>query len=522
MKRPFRGLRDRPPAAAYDVVVIGAGIGGLFAAVELARQGASVLLAEQHYMVGGYCSTFRRDGFTFDASTHFYPLLGSPATITGKILGDLGLATEWVRMDPVDTFHFPDGTRFDVPAEIGPYRQAVDALFPHQREGLDRFFAATREAYLHGVLYHFRGKKTERYSYWSEWTLRRALDTFLDDPKLKLLLTADCAHWGSPPSRTSFVFDAMLRLSYFLGNYYPKGGSQAFADELGRRFEQLGGDLLIFASARRILVEGGRACGALIEVERGKLKGRYRVEAGAVINNGDLRRTVEQLLPADSVPPELVRQIAELRPTFPCFLTHLGLEGVSAEELERIQGYYWDDWNPDLVGRKGLRCKIFAPTLYEPAMAPPGGQVAILQKVLDLDQETTCDWQAGDWQAHKAEVEAFLVGHLESVLPGVRSKVVSRSSASALTAWRFTWNSRGAMLGWEMSPDQLGDKRPANRGPVDNLWHVGHWTRPGGGITPVIVSAIEVAREVARAAGPRNDEAPPPIPLGTDSNERFS
>ncbi len=502
MKRPFRGLRDRPPAEAYDVVVIGAGIGGLFAAAELARQGASVLLLEQHYMVGGYCSTFRRAGYCFDASTHFYPLLGNASTITGKILGQLGLETEWVQMDPVDTFHFPDGSRFDVPAELEPYRRAVDALFPHEREGLDRFFAATHEAYLHGVLYHFRGKETQKYKFWEDWTLRRALDTFLTDPKLKLLLTADCAHWGSPPSRTSFVFDAMLRLSYFLGNYYPKGGSQAFADDLGRRFEELGGDLLICASARKILVEKDRACGVEIEVDRGKLKGRYRVAARAVINNGDLRRTLDELLPAEVVPPELRRQVAELRPTFPCFLTHLGLAGVSSEDLERVQGYYWNEWDPDLVGRGGLRCKIFAPTLYEPAMAPAGGQVVILQKVLEMDQDAV-----EDWPQHKAEVEKYLLDHFESVLPGINEKIVVGISASARTARRFTWNAAGAMLGWEMSPDQLGDKRPGNRGPVEDLWHVGHWTRPGGGITPVIVSALEVAREVAKGGSQESEQA---------------
>jgi phytoene desaturase len=493
LKRPFRGLRDRPPAAAYDAVVIGAGIGGLFAALELARQGASVLLLEQHYMVGGYCSTFRRGGFTFDASTHFYPLLGNPTTITGKILADLGISTEWVAMDPVDTFHFPDGSRFEVPAALEPYRQAVDRLFPHEREGLDRFFEATREAYLHGVLFHFRGKETARHAAWADWTLRRALDTFIADPRLKLLLTADCAHWGSPPSRTSFVFDAMLRLSYFLGNYYPKGGSQAFADELARRFEELGGHILISAAAREIWVENGRAGGVSFEVDRGRLKGSYRVAAKAVVSNGDLRRTCSSLLPAGTVPPELERQLEELRPSFPCFLTHLGLRGVPSEDLDRVQGYYWQDWNPDLVGGRGLRCKIFVPTLYEPEMAPPGGQVVILQKVLELDQDAI-----GDWDAHKAAVEASLLAHFEAVLPGVAQKIVVSSSASARTARRFTWNEAGAMLGWEMSPDQLGERRPSNRGPVDGLWHVGHWTRPGGGITPVIVSAIDVAREVAR------------------------
>ncbi|HEX3308463.1 MAG TPA: NAD(P)-binding protein, partial [Streptosporangiaceae bacterium] len=62
-KRPFRGLRSAPDPR-YDVVVIGAGVGGLIAANLLARGGLRVLLAEQHYMVGGYCSTFRRAGYT--------------------------------------------------------------------------------------------------------------------------------------------------------------------------------------------------------------------------------------------------------------------------------------------------------------------------------------------------------------------------------------------------------------------------------------------------------------------------
>ena len=82
--RAFRGLRG-DPRADYDVVVIGAGIGGLICAALLARERLRVLLVEQHYMVGGYCSTFRRGPFIFDAATHFYPLLGNPMTITGSL-----------------------------------------------------------------------------------------------------------------------------------------------------------------------------------------------------------------------------------------------------------------------------------------------------------------------------------------------------------------------------------------------------------------------------------------------------
>jgi phytoene dehydrogenase-like protein len=150
VKRPFRGLR-RAPDPSYDAVVLGAGIGGLITANLLVRQGLRVLLVEQHYMVGGYCSTFRRAGYTFDAATHFYPLLGNPDTLTGRVLAEIGVTTGWVKMDPVDTFHFPDGSRFAVPADLNIYLEKVKAEFPEEAAALDSFFAAVRECYLLGL-----------------------------------------------------------------------------------------------------------------------------------------------------------------------------------------------------------------------------------------------------------------------------------------------------------------------------------------------------------------------------------
>ena len=493
-KRPFRGLRDREPDASYDAVIIGAGIGGLFCANLLAREGLRVLLIEQHYMVGGYCSTFRRGGYTFDAATHFYPLLGNPQTITGRVLAEIGIETGWVKMDPVDTFHFPDGTKFKVPADLDTYRQLLDKEFPHEKENLERFFEAVRETYLLGLLCYFRDRNPERLGPWREMSMRDALDRYIGDRKLKLLLTADCPHWGSPPGRTSFVFDSMLRLSYFLGNYYPEGGSQAFADELAQRFEEQGGHILMSSLVEEILIEDGRARGVRVTTTRGRRKGTVRVAAGAVVSNADLLQTVERLLPPDTVDPSYLAPIRKLRPSFPCHLVHVGLRDVSPEQLDEAQGYYWNEWDPELVGNGGLRCKVFAPTLYEPRLAPDGGQIVILQKVLDLDYEAV-----DDWPKHKAELEDYMVGHLKDVVPGIEDKIVVQLSASARTSWRFTLNKVGSMLGWEMSPDQLGEARPGIEGPVDGLYLVGHWTRPGGGITPVIISAMKVASTLASA-----------------------
>jgi len=191
------------------------------------------------------------------------------------------------------------------------------------------------------------------------------------------------------------------------------------------------------------------------------------------------------------LPPELLPGLRALRPTYPCFLTHLGLRGVPDSVLDEAQGYYWDSWEMDRVGTDALRFKIFSPTLYEPAMAPPGGQVVILQKVQEIDYAGIADWAR-----HKGEVEAFLLGSLDRVVPGITARIVVKTSASARTSYRFTRNFQGAMLGWEMSPDQLGALRPGIESGIRDLHLVGHWTRPGGGITPVLVSAQQVARAV--------------------------
>jgi phytoene dehydrogenase-like protein len=493
MKRAFRGLREQAPAASYDAVIVGAGIGGLICANLLARAGLRALLVEQHYMVGGYCSTFRRKGFTFDAATHFYPLLGNPSTVTGRLLTDLGIGPDrWIKMDPVDQFHFPDGSRFSVSADLEAYLEALHRRFPGERAAIDDFFALVRQAYLGGLLLFFRGQDTERLDPVRALTLRDALDRHFRDATLKLLLAADCGHWGSPPSRISFVFDAMLRLAYFLGNYYPRGGSQAFADALAQGFEARGGHILMQALVSRIRVERGRVSG--VEIERGSHTRRstLRIDAPIVVSNADMALTLARLLDDG---PEVRRwrdSVRRLRPSLPCFLVHMGVAGIPRATLADAHGYHWSSWNAEQVATDAF--KVFVPTLYEPALAPAGGHVVVVQKLTDVNFD-----EVTDWTAHKTRVEAEIVRRLDTIMPGFSSAVVTRSSASAMTSHRFTLNHHGAMLGWEMSPDQLGPHRPPTFGPIEGLQFVGHWTQPGGGVTPVIMSAVMVAEQITRA-----------------------
>jgi phytoene dehydrogenase-like protein len=497
MTRPFRGITvNRGLASSYDAVVIGSGVGGLITANLLIRQSLRVLLIEQHMMVGGYCSTFTRGGYTFDAASHFYPLLGNSATMSGKLLTELGVETCWIKMDPVDQFHLPDGSTISVPADFDTYIARLKRECPDEAIAIDGFFQQVERLYLLGMLEYFKGIPTARLDCDRHLTVRDALDRWFRSPRLKLILTADSPHWGTPPMRTSFVFDSMLRLAYFLGNYYPQRGSQAFVDELARRFEEQGGHILLKSKVARIIVQRGRAAG--IEIETGPVRDRVRrtLRTGVVVSNADLRQTALRMIAPDDLDPRYRQRLSELRLTYPCFLMHMGVEGVTSENLERIHGYHWRGWDSDRAGKDAFRFKLFVPTLYEPKMAPPGCHVLIVQKATEIDFDAIVDWSA-----HKRSLEDETMDYVRPLLPP-SARIVVQLSASAMTSHRYTLNEQGAMLGWEMSPDQLGGGRPDIRGPIRGLYLVGQWTRPGGGITPVIVSAMRVARMILGETSP--------------------
>ncbi len=475
----------------YDVIVIGSGVGGLFCANLLADAGMKVLVIEQHYVLGGYCSSFRRKGFLFDSATHFYPLLGNPTTLTGKLLKKLGIPTEWHKMDPVDKFHFPDGDTFVVPADLSDYMKQLKGRYPEEAHNIDQFFGEVREAYLYGLLYYFKEIAHPVAEKYRDFTLGQKLDEHFSDPRLKSNLMADHSHWGSLPRHTSFLFDSMLRLSYFLGNYYPMGSSQAFADDLGEALRRRGGETLLYTNVEKILVEGDRAVGVVATTRSKRRPQQVEFRAPVIVSNADVLLTYEKLVGGELCGSEVIDGLKSMRPSFPCYLLHMGLKGLSHEHKEDIEGYYWRSWNP--ADLQNTFFKVFFTTSFDPSLAPEGHDILIVQKWGTANYD-----QIQDWGAHKASTEDYILGQLRRLIPGLDEKIVVHMSASAHTSYRYTLNHRGAMLGWEMSPDQLGELRPANRTPIENLYLVGHWTRPGGGITPVIVSAQRVAEMILK------------------------
>src|SRR5207237_881098 len=185
---------------------------------------------------------------------------------------------------------------------------------------VDAYVQELRQEYMDGLLYYFKGVANDQVEKLEKYTMTGKLDEHFRDPRLKAILMADAPHWGSLPNRTSYVFDAMLRLSYFLGNYYPKGSSQKFADDLGRAFTALGGKILKCAEVERINTEHGKARGVRIRTVSKRDAEVFEFDAPVVVSNADAIHTYRDMLGEDCG-QWMLEHLESLTPTFACFLT---------------------------------------------------------------------------------------------------------------------------------------------------------------------------------------------------------
>ena len=192
---PYRELAIRPSEAApeYDVVVVGAGIGGLTCAAYLAKFGVRVLVIERHSVPGGLCSFFKRKGFRFDCGAHFFGGLGDSKSLGGMLLRPLQLDLEFLRLDPVDILHFP-GRRLELPASLDDHISLLTKTFPADAERIEEFFRQVLRIYRH----FYRGRRESDVLQCYQWNRQDMLDEYFRDPELKAILCHGRLH--RPPS----------------------------------------------------------------------------------------------------------------------------------------------------------------------------------------------------------------------------------------------------------------------------------------------------------------------------------
>ncbi len=515
----FRSLKQE----VFDVIVVGAGTGGLTAAALLARRGFSVLVLDRHYVAGGNATVFHRPGYEFDIGLHYIGDCGPDGTIP-RILRAAGVEDmTFLELDPdgFDTLVFPDFT-FRVPRGLDAYRARLVEQFPDEAKGIDRYLGVLRGVwsaqsmgggFLTSVRALWRARRAVRYL---GSTLQDMFDVCIRDPRLRAVLAAQSGDYGEPPSRVALVAHAMVIMSYLQGAYYPAGGGQAISDRLAEAIERHSGKILLLAPVTRIIIEHGRAVGVEFD---SKHLGHLTVRAPVIISDVDLKETMFDLVGAAYLKPATVARFHRYEMAPALGVVYAGVKrDLQAEGVPNTNFWIHSSYDQEPIyaeARAGRFhpepfCYISIATLKDPTnprSAPPGIANFELATVVPSQPEAwgiAMDEMASgkyrDNPAYHRVKNAFaarLIEIAQRVFPGLEKDIVFQEVSTPLTHTRYTRSTGGTAYGIALIPSQFLFRRPGHATEIPGLYLCGASTYTGHGIPGVMWSGVLAASHVA-------------------------
>jgi len=509
----------------FDVIVIGAGLGGLSAAGYLAKAGKSVLILEHHSVPGGYAHEFRRGKYRFEVSLHALDGAG-PGGWAYPILRDLDILdqVEFNKLDPFYVARFPE---HEISAHADPIAYEAELLshFPHEKQGLRNLIDEMMEIYwqvrrfgadgpsgLRPPIEQIPSAYPKMLSAMSE-SWGDFMDRYIQDPKLKTVLSALWGYYGLPPSQLAAATYIFPWVSYHLfGAYYPEGGSMAMSRAFEHTLQKNGGEIRYRQTVNKIEMRSGRA--VAVETEKG-----LRIEADVIISNANIPDTMLKFIGAQHLPEDYVSKIQCDKPAISNLVAYLGLErdlaaeGWPHHELFVMDSYDLDGEYQAVIDGRFEQTGI-ALTHYDhvdPTCAPEGGSV--------LSIFSLAPWDYADQWGTRGELNKYgqnpqylelkeaagekLIDRAEALIPGLRDSIKYKEIATPLTNWRYSLNPSGSIYGSEQSVENTYTNRLGAKTPIPNVFLTGACAFAGG-MSAAMLSGQETARFVR---GYLDDEA---------------
>lgn len=517
---PEDPARSDSAAERWDVVVVGAGLGGLTTAAYLAAAGRRVLVLEAHDIAGGNSHVFRRRTvYEFDVGVHYLGDCG-PDGIIPAILSGLG-AGDRVRFREMDPDCFDrvlvPGATVDVPASWSLYLQRLTAALPEDAAGLAEFIEICRtmgeeqrSALLAapGLTITEMLARTPIVQRWGRRTLTELFDHCGLSERARTVLAAQSPNYGMGPEQATASAHSIVTDHYIRGAYFPAGGGQMLSATLVEVLEANGGELRTRCPVGKVLVKDNRVQGVT-------LADGTDIEAPVVVSNADYRRTILDLVGPEHFRRSLVNATRDAEMGLPFATVYVALDRELAYpgeanlwwyDTEDIDGYYREltgGAQPDDVkflfvsfaSRKDPGSEHTCPpgqtnfqlmTLCPPTYAPWGVEVGPADGGRYRREPA--------YQAEKARFTEAMLTAAERVLGPFRDAITHLELASPLTQERYTASTGGTPFGLARWGRSGG--RPDTATSVRGLYVVGQSTRYGSGITGVMVGGIACAGQL--------------------------
>lgn len=494
----------------YDAIVIGAGMGGLSAAANLAHHGLETLLLERHNVPGGYATSFVRGRFEFEVALHELSGIGVPGNRgnTYDYLEEIGVADKVEFITVPELYRsFAPGLDITMPRGREAYTETLVREFPREEAGIRRFIG--RAFGLHADVEKLVGRRGQlgspllvpfRYPRLFRYlpvTLGSMLERDIGDPALRAALGQYWGYIGTAPESMPFLnYGLMLAVYIEYGAAFPVGRSQALSNAFIRTMEEKGGVARMSCGVSRIIVENGSAAGVVTDDGE-------EIRADWVVSNADPITTARKLVGEKHLPAGYFRKLQSNELSTSTVNVYLGLNrspeqlGIRDHEI-----FVNDDLDLD---RHAVRMGDLTPpaevalTTYNsvyPEISPPGTSIVVLTAL-----KLGMPWlriPKKRYRQLKHDLAESMLDRAERIIPGLRAAAEVVEVSTPLTNVRYTGAPAGSIYGFGASTWSSMALLPDHLGPIDGLVMAGAWSRPGGGFGPTIVSGRAASAHIVQ------------------------
>ena len=490
-----------------DVIIIGAGLGGLSAAIHLRLAGYEVTIYEANERVGGRANLIEAEGFRFDTGPSLlnYPWVFEELfRVANRQMSDY---VELLPVDPSVGFQWQDGTELTLSSNLHFLIAEFERLEPGSSPRLLAFLRDAAAKYNLSFDKLVR-RNEERYVRWlgslslremlqtGVWhSLDRELKRFFKSRYIREALGSYGMYLGGSPFDLPGLFSILAYGEIAYGLWLPRGGIYALVSAIERLARELGIRIYTNSRIERIIIANGKVAGI-------QLAGGQQIPAQMVISNVDVPTTKSELLASNGSNGEVKRRAATMKMTPGVLTFYWGISG----EIEGLRHHtiflpqdYRRSFHQLLKEKRipdDMPFYVSIPSATDSSLAPEGDTAMFVLVPTPLLSEMKV--VEGGW---------------EEIVQDVKKRVLARlnQSGEKLAASRiifehfFTpaeWQRRfglydGSAFGAAHTLRQVGPWRAPNyEKTIDGLYYVGASTTPGTGMPMVVLSGKMVAERI--------------------------
>ncbi len=479
------------------IAVLGAGLGGLAAAIHLSSKGYDVTLFEKNEDSGGKIGIIQENGFTFDTGPSVITLPFVIDDIFNTLGMDRSKFLEFIKLNPVNRNFFSDGTFIDSFSEKDKMTKELAKLSVGDSKQYSSYINYTKQIYekanrvflfepIHEIAKLIKEHKFPNlldFRYIDSFrTMNKANSTFFGNDNIRKIFNRYATYNGSSPYKTPATMNIIAYVELILGAYYIKGGIYNLNREITKLAILSGTKIFFNSEITKILSNNDKIKG--VEVNGEKYNFDY------VISNIDVIETFTKLIDAY---PKYTAKLKKIEPSMSGFVMILGVK-KSNKKLIHHNVLFSDNYQKEFDDIYNGKISE-SPTIYiaitsksDTEHAPEGCENwFILLNMPFLNNNI-------DWDKQNEYVRNLIIKRLEMNELLNSNDIIYEKTFTPKDLYNKYRSNRGSIYGISSNNRMSAFKRPANRSRIiENLYFAGGSTHPGGGIPLVLLSGKNCA-----------------------------